>query len=438
MSWRDYPLMSKRVLGNNEEGPSLKRLLLTIIVLMVWWPIWPTAAQDDSTTYPVTITDATGREVTITSIDRIVSGSGDITEIIVALGFEDNLVGVDISSTYPPDVLERVDAFGFARRLTLEPIVSMDPSVFFCTETCMPDVVLDQLRDLGIPVVIAPDGDDVDLDLPLEKVQLVASALGVAEKGAALSSQIATEIDWVRTATANVETKPYVLLLYFRGSRLQLVYGNNTPAEVLIEGAGGIEAAGEIGIEGYVPLNAEILLTTYPDYVLLMQSGIEGAGGLDVARDLQGMAQTPAGRNDNFLVYDDQYLLALSTRTGPMLLDLAADIHPDMTWEVKINYPYAITDSTGQHLSIDLPTEVATTTELQENVTALGFHPITIDEANPNSLIIMQSSDDWQTMRDNGYTVVVVSSADDITALAAGLGVPGRGEALLARRAQAR
>lgn len=414
----------------------MKRLLLMLVVLAGLIPAAPITAQDGSGgTFPLTVVDATNQEVTINSIDRIVSGSGDVTEIVVALGFEDNLVGVDISSTYPPDVLDHVDTFGFARRLTLEPILAMDPSVFFCTETCMPDDVLDQLRNLGIPVVIAPDGDDVDLTLPLQKVDLIAAALGVPERGDQLANKIATEIDWVKTATANVSTHPYVLLLYFRGSRLQLVYGSNTPAEALIEGAGGIEAAGEIGVDGYIPLNAEILLTAYPDYILLMESGIEGVGGLDVARDLQGMSQTPAGRNDAFLVYDDQYLLALSTRTGPMLLDLAADIHPDMTWEIEINYPYTIIDASGSNITVQQPTAIATTPALMDTVTALGFHPIPLEDATNSDLVILQASDDfWQNARNAGLNVVVVD-ADDISDIAAALGVPGRGEALLARRA---
>lgn len=425
------------MLGNNSGEFFVKRLLLSIIVLVIGWSTWPVTAQDDSATYPITVIDATGHEVTITSTDRIVSGSGDITEIIVALGFEGNLVGVDLTSTYPPYILEQVEAFGVARRLVLEPIVALDPSVFFCTETCMPDVVLDQLRDLGIPVVIAPDGDDVDLDLPLEKVELVAEVLGVPEAGEKLAERIETEIDWVRTATANIDTEPYVIFLYLRGTRLQLVYGRNTPAEALIEGAGGIEAAGEIGVEGYIPLNNEIILTAYPDYVLLMQDSTESAGGLDIVRNLQGMDQTPAGRNNNFLLYDDLYLLGLSTRTGQMLLELAADIHPDMTWEVIVDYPYTITDATGETITIYEPNEIATTPEFTENVTALGFHPISVDEATSSSLIVMQGNDDWQSLRANGYTIIVVSSIDDIPALATGLGVPGRGEALLARRAQA-
>lgn len=406
-------------------------LLLVVTLLMSLAPFSPGLAQDGDNNFPRTVQDATGRDVEITSIDRIVSGSGDITEIIAALGFADNLVGVDISATYPEYILDEVEAFGFARRLTLEPIVALNPSIFFCTETCMPDVVLDQLRDLQIPVFILPDGDDVDLTLPLEKIRLTAAALGVPEAGEALADRVAVEIDWVRTATANVSTRPYVLFLYFRGSRLQLVYGANTPAEALIEGAGAIEAAGEIGVDGYIPLNTEILLTAYPDYILLMESGVEGAGGLAVVRDLQGMDQTPAGQNDAFLVYDDQFLLALSTRTGEMLLQLATDVHSDMTWELDVSYPYSFTDDLGITTTVESADYVAASPALFETVQALGFHPVAIGD--PLADLVLVTTEDL--LAPTEAPLITLSDVSDVTRIAAALGVPGRGEALIARRA---
>lgn len=406
-------------------------LLATLVASML--PLTASTAQGDSGTFPITIVDATGREVTINSVDRIVSGSGDITEIVAALGFSDKLVGVDISSTYPDGILDEVGTFGFARRLTLEPIIAMNPSVFLCVETCMPDTVLNQLRDLAIPVVILPDGDDVDLTLPLQKIEMTAAALGVPERGVELAERIAREIQWAQTATANIETKPYVLLLYFRGSRLQLVYGSNTPAEALIEGAGGIEAAGEIGVEGYIPLTTEILLTAFPDYVLLMESGVDSAGGLDVVRNLQGMSQTPAGQQDNFLVYDDQYLLALSTRTGQMLLDLAAQLHDDMTWELEVSYPYTYQDARGDLVAIEeAPGQVVASDEFFPIVQQLGFHPIILSDADEQGLYLVTAEDASQLEQQNGLTVIVLDAEAEVATVAEALNVPGRGMAVLA------
>ncbi|MDH3463017.1 MAG: hemin ABC transporter substrate-binding protein, partial [Acidimicrobiia bacterium] len=50
-----------------------------------------------------TFVGADGVEVTITDTSRIVSLNGDITEVIFALGLGANVVGVDVTTTYPSE-----------------------------------------------------------------------------------------------------------------------------------------------------------------------------------------------------------------------------------------------------------------------------------------------------------------------------------------------
>lgn len=410
-------------------------LILCCIILISLMPLVSEAQGDSS--FPITIIDATGREVTIESIDAIASGSGDVTEIIVALGFQSHLVGIDISSTYPPNLDKSIEVIGFARRLTVEPIAAVQPTVFFCTEICTPTIVLDQLRELGIPVVIIPDNPEPGLELPIQKIAMVAAALGVPERGEALIEKLRVEIDWTTTALANVtEEQPYVLMVYVRGIRLQLISGAGVPANTMIEAAGGIDAAADIGVNGYTTLNAELILTSYPDYILLMQGGVESAGGLEAIDDIQGVAQTPAGQNHRYLVFDDMYLLGMSTRTGQMLLELAHSFHPSMTWELQVAYPYTVQDITGTETTIENTRPVVTTTdELFDVVQQLGYHPLRFDAQTPDAgIIITTIAEDWPRLRAAGYSVIVVENADDIAAIAQALGVPGRGDALIARR----
>jgi iron complex transport system substrate-binding protein len=421
---------------------NLKKLLIWGIVGCLLIGVLPLqgelTAQNNSGRFPVIIVDATGNEVTIDSIDAIASGSGDVTEIIVALGFQAKLVGIDISSTYPPGLDQEIQVIGFARRLTLEPVAAVHPTVFFCTEICTPTAVLDQLRELGIPVVIIPDNDEAGIDLPIQKITMVAAALGVPERGAALAAQVRTEIDWVKTALANTsEPSPYVLMVYLRGTRLQLISGKGVPAEAMITSAGAIDAGADVGVVGYTTLNAELILTAYPDYILLMQGGVESAGGLDTVRKIQGISQVPAGQNENFLILDDMYLLGMSTRTGRALLDLAHTFHPSMTWEVTVNYPYTVTDATGLDITIESGISfVAASNELFDLVQQLGYHPLRLADRTGDSLVLATLNDNWTGLRESGYTVVVIADSTSIIEVAQALGVPGRGEALIARKSQ--
>ena len=52
---------------------------------------------------PVTVTDATGQQVTVTSIDRIIPVNGDLAEVVFALGLGDQVAATDLSATFPPE-----------------------------------------------------------------------------------------------------------------------------------------------------------------------------------------------------------------------------------------------------------------------------------------------------------------------------------------------
>ncbi|MCI0711017.1 MAG: ABC transporter substrate-binding protein [Chloroflexi bacterium] len=390
----------------------MKRLFFLIILLLT------SMIHAQGGPFPITITDAEGNDVTINSIDAIVSGSGDVTEIIVALGFEDNLVGVDSSSTYPPYLLDDLPVIGFGRRLTAEPVIAEDPDIFFCTQICGPDDVLDQIRGVGIPVVIIPDNDTGGLDLPFQKIKMVSAALGVSEKGQELADKLALEMKWVEIALANTAEPPAVFHPYLRGRGLQLAAGAGTPGHFMITGAGGHNTAVDAGVEGYAPLSAEIIFAAFPDYLVLTEGNVEASGGLDAILDEQGLRDTPAVENDNVIVMDTQLLLGMSIRTGEALMILAQAFHPEMTWESEVEWP-------GEP-----PTRILVTDEtLLATVQNLGFHAELYDDAQDiaaTDLIVTTEP------LDTDAAVIIIENATDIDEIAAALHVPGRGEALKA------
>src|SRR5581483_2071028 len=84
----------------------------------------PTAASGANAglALPATVVDATGRRVTVSSVERIVSLGASNTETVYALGLGDRLVGSDDNSFYPPEaaVLPRI---GSHARLSAESVL---------------------------------------------------------------------------------------------------------------------------------------------------------------------------------------------------------------------------------------------------------------------------------------------------------------------------
>lgn len=61
---------------------------------------------------------------------KIVSLNGTLSEIIAALGEGDKLVGVDVTTTYPPS-LDSLPRLGHSRTLSVEGVLGLSPTHIF-------------------------------------------------------------------------------------------------------------------------------------------------------------------------------------------------------------------------------------------------------------------------------------------------------------------
>jgi iron complex transport system substrate-binding protein len=277
---------------------------------------------------PVTLTDATGAEVTVSSVERIVPVDGDLAEIVFALGLGDRVVATDISATYPPEV-DEVPDIGYQRALSAEPIAAVEPTVVLATDLARPEETLSQLRDLHIPVVVIDRAPT--LEGPADKIQAVADALGVPDRGAALAEQVQADIDAAVQEGSAATSTPRVLPLYLRGDNVQLILGTGYGLETILPAVGASDVAAELGIVDTRPITAEAVVAAAPDVLLVTTTGLESVGGIDGLLAISGLAETPAGRSRRILAYEDQYLLGGGPRTGQMMRELVDDLHSGST-----------------------------------------------------------------------------------------------------------
>jgi iron complex transport system substrate-binding protein len=277
---------------------------------------------------PATITDVNGESVTVEDVSRIVPLSGDVAEIVWALGLGANIVGVDVSAVYPPEVMMPLPKIGFERQLAAEGILALNPTVVIGKEQAGPPEVLEQVRSAGVSVVIIAEPQTIEA--PTAKIRAVAAALGVAEAGEELAGRVQAEIDAARELAAQATNQPRVLFIYVRGGGTQLIGGAGSVADAMIEAAGGLDAGVEAGIQGFMPATAEAVVAAQPDVIIAPSSGVESIGGLEALLQVPGVAQTPAGQNGAILVYDDLRFLGMTPRTGEALMELVLALHPDL------------------------------------------------------------------------------------------------------------
>src|SRR5438270_5287819 len=82
---------------------------------------------------------------------RFVVISPIYNEIIWALGAQDHVVGVDLSTNYPPDT-KKVQTVGYHRALSAEGILSLRPTAIIHDGNIGPPNVIQQLQSLNIPM----------------------------------------------------------------------------------------------------------------------------------------------------------------------------------------------------------------------------------------------------------------------------------------------
>jgi len=278
-----------------------------------------------------TFVGADGVETTIGDVSRIVSLNGDLTEIIFELGFGENVVGVDVTTTYPPEAAALNDqgqTVGFAQQLAAEAVLRFEPTLVIGDQQVAPPEVLEQLRGAGIPVVILET--QTTLDGVETKILEVAEILGVPDEGSELAERVMGEIDAARALAATDDSDPKIAYVYVRGPQVVFLFGAGMPTQGMIEGAGAIDAGAEAGVFGPAPLTPEALVAAAPDLIVLPEAGLAALGGIEAFLELPGVAETPAAQNDAFLDYDEAYFFNLGPRAGQALDEFVRDLYPEI------------------------------------------------------------------------------------------------------------
>lgn len=290
----------------------------------------PTAAETTTTLAETTtaapsgtvFVGADGVEQTITDTSRIVTLTGDLTEIVYELGLGDRVVAVDVTTTYPEQAAA-LPVIGFAQQLAPESILAFEPTLILADQTVGPPEAIEQLRGVGIPVVVLET--QTTLDGVATKITQVAEILGETEAGAALASEVASEIAETTDAVER-GSGPRVAYVYVRGPQTLLLFGAGMPTQAIIEGVGAIDTAAETGVFGAAPLTPEALVAAAPDVIVLPEAGLEALGGVEAFKAIPGVAETPAGATDRFLAYDEAFFFNLGPRTGDALAAFASDL----------------------------------------------------------------------------------------------------------------
>lgn len=249
---------------------------------------------------------------------RIVSANGTLSEILVGLGLESQIVGVDVTSTYPAS-LEKIPKIGHNRTIAAEGIISLNPDVIIYSDQSMiSPAVIKQLAATGKKLVLFRHELSKEGAIRLiREVGVYFNAKAQAEK---LVKNLETDLAKVKKQTSSKK----LLFIYARGTGTLMVSGTGTSVDRMFLLSGNVNAV--TGFTEFKPLTSESLIAANPDVLVLFSSGLESLDGMDGLLKVPGVAMTNAGRNRKIVTMDGQFLTGFGPRLGKAVQELAQKI----------------------------------------------------------------------------------------------------------------
>ena len=187
-------------------------------------------------------------EKTGTGTERLVSVSKQYTEIIFALGAEQDLVAVDVSSVYPPEA-KQLPTVGYHRALSLEGMLAAKPTLILRggPNNIGPEHVVQQLEALKIPMK--------DFNMPsddIEGAKVLIRDMGSYFHREARADSLCAQLDAdmaaaMAAAKTATDTPSVAVIHYGQANNVYLVMSARSTAGKMVQWAGGRMAIDDSG-----------------------------------------------------------------------------------------------------------------------------------------------------------------------------------------------
>lgn len=225
-------------------------------------------AAEPASSYPVTVTDQAGREVTIEEEPQtLVSGYYISTSLLIALDLDEKLVGIEAKADTRPiyqlsaPALLELPSVGTAKEFDLEGCAALEPDLVILPLKLQS--VVESLEALDIDVLlINPENQE----LLEETIRLIGEATNASDRAQALLDFSAREEARLAEELAGAETPS----VYLAGnSDFLSTAGDAMYQSDMIRMAGGVNAAAELTDTYWAEISYEQLLAWNPEYIIL-------------------------------------------------------------------------------------------------------------------------------------------------------------------------
>ena len=252
----------------------------------------------------------------VQAADRIVVAGGSLSELIYALGAGERVVGVDETTSYPPETAA-LPHIGYWKQLSSEGILSLRPTRFITWQDAGPQLVFDQLRSQHVAVLTLPRVP-ATVEQMYTNIRTLARELGDEERGTVLINTLSQRLEKVAQSSASKPAPVSALFILSAGGSAPQVAGKGSVADAIMTLAGARNVAQHPQYRSY---SAEALIAANPEVFIVTSQRVDG--DLNRLSTIAGITRTSAWKNQRIVVLDQSLVLGM----GPRVADAVETLH---------------------------------------------------------------------------------------------------------------
>ena len=291
--------------------------------------------SDQGDEYPITLTDATGTEVTLDERpDRVTTTNPSAAQVMWELGAADQVVGLTQFAHYLDGAESRENVSSTEQGVSIERVVDTEPDLVLAPNATSTETV-ETLRDSGLTVYHFSEATDFN-DVA-DKTLTVGQLTGNERAAHETNVWMYENVEAISASTADAEN-PRLLYPLLGG----FAAGGETFIHEIIVASGAENVASE-EFDGYEVLSDEVLLERDPE-VLLITDQTEGQ-----IMDTEPYSLTTAGETNQSVELKVSYLNQAAPRSVVYSTrNLTAQLHPDRYDESAFVTRSEAADSVGE------------------------------------------------------------------------------------------
>ncbi len=276
----------------------------------------------DQATFPMKITDATGKDITLEAPpEKIVSLIPSNTEILFGLGLNDEIVGVTDNDDYPAEATKKDKVGGMD--YNVEKIIALSPDIVFAHASGMGNSkgAIEQLEAAGVKVFVVADAKN--FNETYTTIEQLGQATGKLEEAKKIVANMKAKVKEIETKLDGVEPKK----VFVESSDEPQIYttGKGTFMNEMLEMIHAENVAADVN--DWYQIDAEQIITKNPDVIVVAYNYVP-----DILKKIPqraGFETITAVKNKAIVQVDEN----ITSRQGPRLADgleeLAKAVYPE-------------------------------------------------------------------------------------------------------------